>query len=273
MYAGARAILLSVCLGVGPADFAASPLEPPPATSPGSQPAPIFAERPIDWRSLVPDIYHDQKTIGRFPVSLARGRHWKPALGVGLALGGLIALDAQDAPYFRSHQSTYSGFNRVFSSTNAGVAPVLVPVALYGLGLIRKDSYAKHTSLLAGESMADSEILAYVLKNALGRRRPGAVPQGGNYSDTWFENYQPPLDDNGGFPSGHTIIALSVATIIARRYADHRWVPWVAYGAAALVGFSRLTLQAHFPSDVFAGAAFGYAISRYVVMPGREPAP
>jgi membrane-associated phospholipid phosphatase len=45
----------------------------------------------------------------------------------------------------------------------------------------------------------------------------------------------------------------------------------VAYGAATLVGFSRLTQQAHFPSDVFAGAALGYFISRDVVMPGREP--
>jgi membrane-associated phospholipid phosphatase len=49
-------------------------------------------------------------------------------------------------------------------------------------------------------------------------------------------------------------------------FLRNRWVPWVAYGLAGLVGFSRVPLQAHFPSDVFAGAALGYAISHYVVL-------
>ena len=56
----------------------------------------------------------------------------------------------------------------------------------------------------------------------------------------------------GGFPSGHTIAAFSIATVFAERYHRHRWVPWTAYGLAGLIGFSRVTLQAHFPSDVFA---------------------
>jgi membrane-associated phospholipid phosphatase len=40
----------------------------------------------------------------------------------------------------------------------------------------------------------------------------------------------------------------------------------VAYGLAGLVGFSRVTLQSHFPSDVFAGAALGYVISHDIVL-------
>src|SRR6184192_4438522 len=56
---------------------------------------------------------------------------------------------------------------------------------------------------------------------------------------------------NAGFPSGHSIGAFSLATVFARRYREHRWVPWVAYGLAGLVSFSRITAQAHFPSDVF----------------------
>lgn len=35
---------------------------------------------------------------------------------------------------------------------------------------------------------------------------------------------------------------------------------------AALIGGSRLTLQAHFPSDIFAGGVLGYAIGHFVVM-------
>ena len=127
------------------------------------------------------------------------------------------------------------------------------------------------TAMLAGEAAVDGEILGWVLQNATGRLRPSAIPPGGNYSDTWFETYRRPSARMRSFPSAHAIAAFSIATVFARRYPDHRWVPWVAYGAATLVGFSRVTLQAHFPSDVFAGAAFGYLISRFIVMPGREP--
>jgi len=38
------------------------------------------------------------------------------------------------------------------------------------------------------------------------------------------------------------------------------------YGMAALVGFSRLSLSAHFMSDVFMGGALGYTISRFTVL-------
>jgi membrane-associated phospholipid phosphatase len=43
-------------------------------------------------------------------------------------------------------------------------------------------------------------------------------------------------------------------------------VPIVAYTAAATVGFSRLTLNAHYLSDVFVGGALGYSISRFAVL-------
>jgi membrane-associated phospholipid phosphatase len=60
--------------------------------------------------------------------------------------------------------------------------------------------------------------------------------------------------------------AFSLATVVARRYGKHRWVPYTAYGLAALVGFSRITLSAHFLSDVFMGGALGYSISRFAVL-------
>jgi len=54
--------------------------------------------------------------------------------------------------------------------------------------------------------------------------------------------------------------------VIARQYKNHKWVPYVAYGLAGVIGFSRLTLSAHFLSDVFMGAALGYTIGRYDVL-------
>jgi len=43
-------------------------------------------------------------------------------------------------------------------------------------------------------------------------------------------------------------------------------VPWVAYGLAGVVGLSRLNAQAHFPSDIFFGAALGYSVSHFAVL-------
>jgi len=64
--------------------------------------------------------------------------------------------------------------------------------------------------------------------------------------------------------------AMAVATVIARRYRSHRWVPFVAYGLAGAISFSRITRSDHFPADVFFGGAMGFVIARYAVLPQRE---
>jgi membrane-associated phospholipid phosphatase len=230
----------------------------------------INEDRPIDWRTILPDLIHDQRAIWTFPTRLAEGEDWKPTLAFMVVLGGLIALDPHDAGYF--HRTTvYSGFNNYLAGTNTVVGMLLVPPLFYAAGKLRHDSYATQTALLMGESILDSQALTFALKFATGRRRPYEVPTGGNYSDTWFETYHPFPNFSGSFPSSHAVLAFSIATIISRRYASHRWAPLAAYGAASVICFSRLTLQAHFPSDVFAGAVFGYVISRDVVLPGRDP--
>ena len=124
----------------------------------------------------------------------------------------------------------------------------------------------QHTALLAGEAIADAELVTTVLKDTTRRVRPAGVSKNGNFSDTWFESGGSTIRGSGSFPSGHTIAAFSAATVIARHYGQHRWVPYVAYGAAALVGFSRLSLSAHFLSDVFMGGALGDSISRFAVL-------
>ncbi len=224
-----------------------------------------FGERAISWKLLAPNILHDQKPVWLFPGTVAHGRHWKPVAGFLVATAGLVALDPHDALYFRRTNS-FAGFNKDFSGGNTALGTALVPLSFYAVGVLRKDSYAQHTSLLAGEAVADVEILATVMKDLDRRLRPIDVPANGNFSDTWFEGHGSVIRGNGSFPSGHTIAAFSIATVFADRYRRHRWVPWVAYGAASLVGFSRLTLQSHFTSDVFAGAALGYVVSHYVVM-------
>ncbi len=195
------------------------------------------------------------------PLTAFQDRNWVPILGVSAVTAALIVADPLDTGYFR-RTTSFHGFNSVLSANNATLATVIVPVSLYAVGLVRKDSYAKKTALLAGEAVADAEIVATVLKGIDRRVRPRNLPANTKFGDTWFESNL----TNGGFPSGHTIAAFSVATIMARRYRSHRWAPYVAYGLAGAIGFSRITLSAHFPSDVFMGAALGFSISRFSVL-------
>jgi membrane-associated phospholipid phosphatase len=223
-------------------------------------------ERAIDWKKVIPAVASDQKRIWTFPLQAARGKHWAPVVGIAAVAGALIAADPHEAPYFR-RTGTFQDFNHVFSGKATDLGTLLAPASLYAAGLIRRDSYLQKTALLAGVAVADTEILTIVMKGATSRLRPRDVPVGGDFADTWFQSKGSNwLRGHGSFPSGHTIAAFSVATVISRRYPKQRWLPYVFYGLAGVVGFSRLSLSSHFLSDVFVGGALGYTISRYAVL-------
>ncbi len=234
------------------------------STSSTSQPVPAY-QRPVSLGRIIPNIVDDQSKIWLFPAKLNKKKGWIPTALILGTTAALIALDSRDAPYFRK-TSSFSGFNNVFTGNATAISTAIVPVSLYAAGWVRRDTKMQSTALLAGEAVADSEILAFVLKDVFKRVRPASIPPAANFSDTWFESRGSLLSSNGGMPSGHTIAAFSVATIVARRYGNHRWVPYVSYGMAALVAFSRLALSAHFVSDVFVGGALGYSVSRFAVL-------
>jgi membrane-associated phospholipid phosphatase len=235
---------------------AASPLQSPESST--------LAPDSGSWKRIIPDIAADQKRVWTFPLHIFEHNNWMPVMGVLAATSGLVALDPVDTPPFRRSLTAFHGFNNALSGRNTILITAAVPVSFLAVGLLRRDSFSQQTALLAGEAVADAEILTLVMKAVDRRAYPANIPTHGNFADSWFDNKNG--FGHGSFPSGHTVAAFSVATVIARRYGNHRWVPYVAYGAAAVVGFSRLTLAAHFPSDVFMGAALGYSITRFVVL-------
>ena len=81
----------------------------------------------------------------------------------------------------------------------------------------------------------------------------------------------PRLDlKNASFFSSHTTTAFSLATVIASTYANHKWVPPVAYTMASLVGVSRIAAHDHWATDVFVGAVIGYSVGKLVYKLNRS---
>jgi hypothetical protein len=227
----------------------------------------IYLRNGQAWKQLALNVRHDQKHVIQFPFHLVtEGRHWKPTLAVGAITAGLVALDPYDTPYFR-RTTAFHGFDKVASGTNTAAAMVLVPVVFYAWSAHKQDTYGKQTVFLAAEAVVDVQILTFGMKMIDRRTRPIDVRSHGNYADTWFDAG---VFGGKSFPSGHTITAFALADVFTERYPRHRWVPWVSYALASTVAFSRLPLQAHFPSDVFAAAVLGPVITHYLVLHHRD---
>lgn len=94
--------------------------------------------------------------------------------------------------------------------------------------------------------------LYFVLKNSLRRNRPQAALQN-------FHSIITP-SDKFSFPSGHTSAAFMMATLLS--YYAPALMP-LLYGWAALVGFSRVVLGVHFPTDTLVGAILGISTALF----------
>lgn len=70
--------------------------------------------------------------------------------------------------------------------------------------------------------------------------------------------------DGWSFPSGHTAAAFSGAWIVSTVWPKR--AP-IFFGLASCVGFSRIYVGAHYPGDVFSGAALGMMLAELIRRP------
>jgi membrane-associated phospholipid phosphatase len=234
------AILFSAALGTQ----AQTPLASP---SPSPQPS----ATPTLEKEFLKNILHDQKAIWTSPFHLqGRDAVWLAPLGLGTA--ALIATDRRTGDEMaESHQQLNA--SRIISYAGSGYAVTGVAATFYLVGRATHNDRARETGLLGAEALIDSGIVVTVLKEITQRRRPTAAQGRSDF-----------FDGGSSFPSGHSIAAWSLATVIANEYHDRPLVQIAAYGIAGAVGVARFTSLNHYLSDVLVGSAAGYGIGRYV---------
>ena len=150
--------------------------------------------------------------------------------------------------------------DQTFSFITESDAPIsiLIPATILTVGLIKNDSVLRRKAFVIGGSLIISTIISSGIKFAVNRDRP-------------FETYPEIIKLTSGgspsFPSGHTSMAFSTATSLSLMFP--KWyVIAPAYIWAGAVGYSRMHLGVHYPSDVLIGAIIGggsAVLSKWVI--------
>lgn len=187
-------------------------------------------------------------------------------LTIGLLLLLPLALPAQTAPedsfrsfdyavlkYLQEHRTPLG--DRVWVAVSNSVALAPAPAAGVAVGgLLTSDTQARESWLCdAGEMMCSELFTLGVTMGAKGlvrRPRPWVAYE---CDLVCLQRVR-----STSFPSGHTSLAFAAATSLSLVYPQW-YVAVPAYLWAGAVGYSRMYVGAHYPSDVLVGALLGTA--------------
>lgn len=120
------------------------------------------------------------------------------------------------------------------------------------------DPRGLHVALPIGLGVTATSIIVMILKRLIGRVRPGRE-QAGQFLGPTFKhaNYRE------SFPSSHTACAVALSALLTHYYPQAAITFWSLAGICAVL---RYILDAHWPSDVAAGALVGYLMSHATVL-------
>lgn len=177
--------------------------------------------------------------------------------GVALiaAMGALV--DDPIAHAFRNSSSagtltTARQFARFGDATGAG--PIIAGLAI--TGLVTHHRGLVQAAIRAAESVALGTVVTQTGKYAVGRERPWSDP---DLDGTDFQFFH----GSPSFPSGHATAAFALATSLSES-VHNEWATLGFYALASGTGWARMAEQAHWFTDVVAGAVVGTLSGRIV---------
>src|SRR6202165_5784768 len=197
-----------------------------------------------------------QKAIWTSPARL----RWADAawlFPLAAATGGFLATDRSVPPALSSDPKK---LNRYTSFSNYGVYSLIgAGGGLYVLGKLSHDDHKRETGILAGEAAINSGAVDTTFTYLFVRQRPNQ----GDGLGKFFEH-------GVSFPSDHSAVAWSIASVIAHEYPSP-FTKFAVYGLATAVSASRVMGKQHFPSDVVVGGAIGWLIGRQIYRAQHDP--
>lgn len=152
-------------------------------------------------------------------------------------------------------------FNQFMSNSDAFIVAG-VPLTMGVAGLIKHDENLFRNACVTAVATGINAIITTGLKYSVSRDRPFIT-----YPDITKKS----AAGSPSFPSGHTSSAFATATSLSLAYP--KWYIIVpSYSWASTVGYSRMHLGVHYPSDVLAGAIIGsgcawltYAVNKKLI--------
>lgn len=220
-------------------------------TPPAPTPTPTVSAKPTVERDFFKNILRDQKAIWTAPVHLEHDdAKWLIPGGIGaMALFTTDRITGDEIAEF-DHGVKAS---RIVSYAGSTYGVGAVAATFYIIGRKTNNSRARETGILSAEAAIDGLIVSSALKVSTQRARPDAERERSEF-----------FDGGSSFPSGHSVQAWAVATVIANEYHHQRKVQLAAYGVASAVSIARFTSGKHYISDVLLGSLLGYGIGQYV---------
>jgi membrane-associated phospholipid phosphatase len=195
-----------------------------------------------------------RRTVRRFPANLLRGTvgvfstdNITPLL-IGGAATGIGAVFDDDVAAAIADPS--NGFGTSFET---GAEPAViggVVAVLFAAGRASDAGRFRATTYDWMHAFLINAGYTVLVKEVVRRERPNG-------------------EDQLSFPSGHASNAFALAAVAQGHYGWKEGVP--AYALAGLIAVSRLQRNAHYLSDVLAGATLGYIVGRTVVRANGQP--